>query len=174
MASCNSNPFTNQPVCDEPPLGGAFATGAQPSDISIPQYIAVSADESRAYLTYSKGVKDTGRLAVFKLITAPQCLLTDPVGNCTTAVNQYISASSMTAVFGTHTLLDNPRGVSVVAANGGDEVFVANFDANSLIEFGPGAVLQGGDVAPMAVVKGLKTDLNEPVGIQVIPPPLIP
>jgi hypothetical protein len=175
LSNCASNPETGTPICNEPPLAGAFLAATDPSDFNIPQFIAVNSSETIAYLTDVRGgFKNRGRLKLFGLLGAPKCLATNSGGSCTSAVSPYISGDFMTAVAGSLTQLDSPMGVSVVSANGDDEVFVTNFESNSVVEFGPGALTSGGNVAPVAVAKGLRTNLNEPVGEAISPPPLIP
>ena len=172
LSNCADNPQTGQPVCDEAPLGGMFSTageGDTPDFTSIPQFIAVNQDESSAYVTDA----DFGRVKAFDLTSAPNCMTTDAGGNCRVAIDKYITGAYRASIFGRHTLLKSPLGVSVKSTAEGDELFVADL-RNRILEFGPQAALNGGDLAPIAQLKGGRTRLNEPIGVAVSPPQLIP
>jgi DNA-binding beta-propeller fold protein YncE len=167
---CSSSPMTGEPVCDEAPFGGFFLTATDPGNDSDPQFIAVNSSETTAYITDA----DIGRVKAFDLTSGAQCLATDSMGNCTTAINAFILAGFRSATSGRHTRFSTPLGISTVTTPTGDEVFVTNFDGDNLLEFGPGAILNGGDVAPLVLIKGGRTKLNEPIGLAISPPPLIP
>ncbi|HVN27833.1 MAG TPA: hypothetical protein VMT64_05070, partial [Candidatus Binataceae bacterium] len=162
---------TGERKCDEQSLGGSFSTAADRSNSSTsPQFIALNSSETEAYVTDS----DIGRLKTFDLINTSQCVAVDSSGNCTTAVKPFIRGNFRSALFGKRTGLSNPIGVAVSSTSAGDEVFLTNFKTNSILEFGPGVALSGGNVPPLAVVKGGRTKLNEPFGIAITPPQMIP
>jgi hypothetical protein len=169
VSNCFSSAVTGKPICNELPLAGFFSTSIAGA-ASAPQDIAVNASETTAYITDAY----MGQLKLFNLNADASCLETDSLGNCTIAISPFISASFRSAILGRHTFLSGPQGVSAVSTPTGDEVFVTNFRANSLVEFGPDALSVGGDVAPLALIKGLRTGLNQPLGVAVSPPPLIP
>jgi hypothetical protein len=169
FSDCTPSPTTGKPVCDEAPFAGLFST-TDGGKASAPQGIAINSSETTAYITDA----DIGELKLFNLTAEAFCLEVDSMGNCTIAVSPFISASFRSAISGRHTFLSDPLGVSAVSTPTGDEVFVTNFRANSLVEFGPQALSVGGDVAPLALIKGLRTQLNQPIGVEVSPPPLIP
>jgi hypothetical protein len=169
FSNCFSGAVTGKPICNEFPLAGFFSTSGA-GTASTPQDIAINASETTAYITDAY----MGQLKLFNLTAEASCLQTDAMGNCTIAISPFISASFRSAILGRHTFLSGPQGVSAVSTPSGDEVFVTNFRANSLVEFGPEALSVGGDVAPLALIKGLRTGLNQPLGVAVSPPPLIP
>jgi hypothetical protein len=172
--------FCNLPYCNEPAIGGLFFTttdGLAPngssSDTTNPNYLAVDATETTAYVTdVAGGFKKRGRVKAIALQSAPFCLAPyGSAGSCTLAVKEFVGRASTTTIEGPHTMLNQPMGIAVATVAAGDELFVTNVNTNSLIEFGPGA---SGDVAPIVSVSGRQTGMNQPAGIALTPPPLIP
>ena len=172
VSNCAPNSSTGKPVCNEPPVAGIFSTAAGNGDASLPQFMAINETEATAYIT-DLDIR-FGKLKAFNLVPTAECLSMDSNGNCKLAVSPFVSANFRSSLSGPRTSLYNPVGVSTISTAAGDEVFVANLRANSFVEFGPGVALNGGDVAPLALIKGGRTKLNEPVGVAISPPPLIP
>jgi hypothetical protein len=183
---CDSNNF-----CNEPAFGGLFFTttdGLPPDelpppqcpssdgsscDLTNPDYLAVNTAETAAYVTdIDGGFRNRGRVKSFALSDGgPICWGFDAVGDCTLAVKESVNGVYTGAIEGQHTTLNLPMGIGVATVAGGDELFVTNVNADSLVEFGPGA---SGDAAPIASVRGRQTGMIQPAGIALTPPPLIP
>jgi hypothetical protein len=174
--------------CNEPPLGGFFPTMAKANDQFSALYLTLNSDVTQAYITGGCGLNFSqsdplqfGGVRTFALSSQPVCVV--PAANdntqCVVAVENYEVATNtfnpQIVVPGFKDFTFCPSGINTASVDGRDEIFVAGTPAKQLrstpgefsyhqghaelLEFDSGLATNG-DVSPIAIVTGPRTELQ--------------